>query len=77
MLEDVLDGFVSEEAAARDYGVVLSGDRVDLEATLARRAAMPRPVKMFHRARYYNADEDRAEEASPEGAAAVAPSAPA
>ena len=77
VLEDVLDGFVSEEAAARDYGVVLSGDRVDLEATLARRAAMPRPVKMFHRARYYNADEDRAEEASPEGAAAVAPSAPA
>ncbi len=82
VLADILDGFVSEEAAARDYGVVIAGDRVDVEATLARRAAMPRPAKMFHRGRYYDADEDRPEEASPdeprrESAAALAPSAPA
>ena len=59
VLADVLDGFVSEEAAARDYGVVLAGGGVDREATLARRAAMPRPSGMFHRGRYYDAGEDR------------------
>ena len=30
-----------------------------LPATLARRAAMQRPAKMFHRGRFYDADEDR------------------
>ena len=59
VLADVLDGFVSEEVAARDYGVVLAGGSVDLAATLACRAAMPRPAKMFHRGRFYDADEDR------------------
>ena len=63
VLSDVLDGFVSGEAAARDYGVVLAGDAVDLDATLARRAAMPRPAAMFHRGRFYDADEDRADAA--------------
>ena len=59
VLADVLDGFVSEAAAARDYGVVLDGERVDADATRARRAAMVRPTAMFHRGRYYDADEDR------------------
>ena len=59
VLADVLDGFVSEAAAARDYGVVLAGDSVDSAATLARRAAMPLPAKLFHRGRFYNAEEDR------------------
>ena len=63
VLSDVLDGFVSGDAAARDYGVVLAGDAVDLDATLARRTAMPRPAAMFHRRRFYDADEDRADAA--------------
>jgi N-methylhydantoinase B/oxoprolinase/acetone carboxylase alpha subunit len=38
---DVLDGFVSAQAAAREYGVVLAGDlTVDAAATAARRAAL-------------------------------------
>lgn len=39
---DVLEGYVSVEAAARDYGVVLAGDgfEVDREATAARRARL-------------------------------------
>ena len=56
---DILDGFVSEATARRDYGVVLCGDRVDQAATDARRAAMPRTDKMFHRGSYYDAAEDR------------------
>ena len=59
VLSDVLDGFVSEEAAARDYGVVLTGDAVDRTATEARRATMARPEKMFHRGGYYDARDDR------------------
>ena len=59
VLSDVLDGFVSEEAATRDYGVVLAGDAVDRAATDARRARMARPEKMFHRGSYYDASEDR------------------
>jgi N-methylhydantoinase B len=38
VLQDVLDGYVSEEAARRDYGVVLSADGVDEAATVALRA---------------------------------------
>ena len=60
---DVLDGFVSEEAAARDYGVVLARGAVDRGATEARRAAMARPERMFHRGAYYDAEEDRRDEA--------------
>lgn len=60
VLADVLDGFVSREAAAEHYGVVLAGDgqAVDEPATQARRAAMPRPPNMFHRGAYYDAADD-------------------
>ncbi len=51
VLGDVLDGFVSAEAALAQYGVVLAGDDVDRHATAARRA--DRPVsKAFHRTAY-------------------------
>ena len=59
VLADVLDGFVSAEAAFEDYGVVLDGDAVDAAATERRRGAMPRPPQMFHRGRPYEAEEDR------------------
>jgi len=44
VLEDVLDGYVSVEAARRDYGVVLhvDGRRVDIDATRNERAARSR-----------------------------------
>ncbi len=54
-----MDGFVSETAALRDYGVVLNGDAVDEAATATRRAAMARSDKMFHRGQHYDAAEDR------------------
>ena len=51
VLEDVLGGFVSKESAMRDYGVILSGSRVDTDATA--RARVNRPaVKAFHRKDY-------------------------
>jgi N-methylhydantoinase B len=59
VLADVLDGFVSREAALADYGVVIDGEAVDVAATEANRAAMPRPAEMFHRGRPYNAEDDR------------------
>lgn len=40
VLEDVLDGHVSIEAARRDYGVVIAGEVVDVAATEAARAAI-------------------------------------
>jgi N-methylhydantoinase B len=40
VLEDVLDGYVSTEAARRDYGVVIVEERVDEAATRALRATM-------------------------------------
>jgi N-methylhydantoinase B/oxoprolinase/acetone carboxylase alpha subunit len=42
VLADVTQGFISVEAAARDYGVVLdkSGRAVDQTATAQRRSAM-------------------------------------
>jgi len=40
VLADVLDGRVSIEAAVRDYGVALDGDRIAVEATVSRRRAM-------------------------------------
>lgn len=63
VLADVLDGFVSETSARDDYGVVLAadGETPDHAATEDRRAAMPRPTAMFHRGRYYDAAEDRAD----------------
>ncbi|MEI4473929.1 hydantoinase B/oxoprolinase family protein [Frigidibacter sp. MR17.24] len=54
VLEDVLGGFVSRESAARDYGVILSGNRVDADATATRRADRP-ATKAFHRKDYVDA----------------------
>jgi N-methylhydantoinase B len=59
VLADVLDGFVSEEAARRDYGVVIAGDGVDEAATDRLRASKERPAEMFHRGRPYNAEDNR------------------
>ncbi len=39
MLEDVLDGKVSVEAARERYGVVVVDDALDLDATAALRGA--------------------------------------
>jgi N-methylhydantoinase B len=47
VIADVEGGFVSTEAAARDYGVVV-GDR---QATIVLRAKRP-DVKAFHRGEY-------------------------
>jgi len=54
VLSDVLDGFVSEEAALRDYGVALtlSGDDVDPVETKTVRTRQRPAVKMFHRGKY-------------------------
>jgi N-methylhydantoinase B len=64
VLEDVLDGFVSPDSALVDYGVVLTADGagVDMAATETLRAAGERPTRMFHRGRFYDAWEDRADE---------------
>ena len=51
VLEDVLGGYVSREAAERLYGVVLDGDRVDEDATARARASRP-SVRRFHRQEY-------------------------
>jgi len=51
VLEDVLGGFVSEEAAAGRYGVVIKGDAVDPAATAALRAKRL-PGRAFHRHEY-------------------------
>jgi len=59
VLADVLDGFVSEEAARRNYGAVIDGDGVDYAATERLRASIVRPAEMFHRGRPYNAEDDR------------------
>jgi N-methylhydantoinase B len=59
VLADVLDGFVSSEAALADYGVVIDGEAVDEVATETKRATMPRPPEMFHRGHPYNAEDDR------------------
>ena len=58
--DDVLDGFISAESAARDYSVVLSDDLscVDLAKTKVRRQALARlPRGLFHRHRYFDDDE--------------------
>ena len=54
VLQDVRDGFVSAEAARRDYGVVIAGDTVDQVATGALRASRP-IAKAFHRKGYVDA----------------------
>ena len=54
MLADVLNGYVSPEAAAHDYGVVLSTDgrSVDEAATERCRADRPPVHGLFHRKGY-------------------------
>lgn len=54
VLADVLNGYVSHEAAALDYAVALSADgrSVDLEATAALRAKREVVNGLFHRGEY-------------------------
>ena len=54
VLADVLGGFVSAEAAAQFYGVVINGRTVDEAATAERRATRPTSAK-FHRKEYADA----------------------
>ena len=54
VLEDVLGGMVSVEAAATHYGVVISGEAVDVAATAARRQNRTK-VAAFHRNGYVDA----------------------
>jgi N-methylhydantoinase B len=54
VLEDVLSGFVSPEAACEHYGVALRDGALDLAATTALRAARP-SVRAFHRHEYVDA----------------------
>ncbi len=54
VLKDVLDGFVSVEAAARHYGVVIREGRLDGAATAVRRDARP-SAGAFHRTEYVDA----------------------
>lgn len=51
VLEDVLGGYVSREAAERLYGVVLAGNCLD-EAATAQIRATPPLVRRFHRQEY-------------------------
>ncbi len=51
VLADVQGGFISAEAAARDYGVVLAAGALDVATTEAQRATRPR-VGLFHRRGY-------------------------
>jgi len=54
VLRDVLDGFVSVEAAARLYGVIIREAALDEAATAARRAQRP-VAGAFHRTEYVDA----------------------
>jgi N-methylhydantoinase B len=54
VLEDVLGGFVSLARAERDYGVVVSNNKVDEASTGERRADRP-ATKAFHRMEYVDA----------------------
>jgi N-methylhydantoinase B len=54
VLEDVLGGYVSAEAARRLYGVAIRNDEVDGQASAALRARRP-AVKAFHRGAYVDA----------------------
>lgn len=51
VLQDVLGGYVSREAAERLYGVVLTGNSLDVEATAKTRASRP-ATRRFHRQEY-------------------------
>ena len=54
VLRDVLEGYVSVEAAARDYGAVIREGALDETATAARRADRPQ-ARAFHRLGYVDA----------------------
>jgi N-methylhydantoinase B len=54
VLHDIHDGFVSIDAARRDYGVVIGNDAVDQAATASLRATRS-AVKAFHRKGYVDA----------------------
>jgi N-methylhydantoinase B len=51
VLDDVLGGFVTQQAARELYGVAIAGDEVDLDLTHRLRTVRP-PVKAFHRQGY-------------------------
>jgi len=53
VLRDVIDGFVSCDRAASEYGVVLAADgaAIDTDATARQRATRP-PTNLFHRGDY-------------------------
>lgn len=51
VLEDVLGGFVSQQSAATDYGVIIQNDQLDMDATRAARIKRP-ASKAFHRKEY-------------------------
>jgi N-methylhydantoinase B len=58
--DDVLDGFISADSAARDYGVVLTGDLIDVDAaaTDVRRKELARMTRgLFHRRAYFDDQE--------------------
>ncbi|HEY0210658.1 hydantoinase B/oxoprolinase family protein [Acerihabitans sp.] len=59
VLRDVLAGFVSVESAQEDYGVILDveSQSVNMAATREHRAAYRWPTKLFHRCRYFDAEE--------------------
>jgi N-methylhydantoinase B len=51
VLEDVLGGFVSIDAARKHYGVVVSDGALDLAATTTLRTRRP-AIRAFHRNEY-------------------------
>jgi N-methylhydantoinase B len=51
VLEDVLGGFVSVDAARKHYGVVVSAGALDLATTTALRSRRP-ATRAFHRNEY-------------------------
>ena len=66
MLDDVLDGFVSVEAAQNSYGVVIDPLTltVDQRGTTAMRRDLQnsrRPTKLFHRLNYFDTAEEELE----------------
>jgi N-methylhydantoinase B len=54
VLEDVLGGLVSVAAAREEYGVIISKDAIDEQATAVLRDRRP-PVRAFHRHGYVDA----------------------
>ena len=54
VLRDVLEGYVSVESAARDYGVVIREGAMDAVATAQRRRERP-TAGAFHRTEYVDA----------------------